>query len=67
MTAPSIRKASRKPQSTSFAGARVDDEQALFDGLFRYFRVLHRLALRHLGAMTLGLAFIDGLAHGSPL
>src|SRR5262249_38634870 len=48
----------------ALAGAGVDDEQALLELLAGDFLVLHRLALRHLGAMALGLLFVDTLRHG---
>ena len=40
----------------ALAGAGMDDQQALLDRLAGHLRVLHGLALRHLGAMALGLA-----------
>src|SRR5215471_2570926 len=48
-----------------FASAGVDDEEPLLDRrLAGDLAILHRLALRHLGAMALGLGGIDRLGHG---
>src|SRR5262245_38692130 len=49
------------------AGAGMDDKQTLFNRLGGNLRILHRLALRHLGAMTLGLALVNRSAHLSSL
>src|SRR4029078_3894557 len=46
------------------AGAGVHDQQALLDGLARHLLILPRLAVRHLGAMALGLLVVDRFAHG---
>src|SRR5262249_24508778 len=63
--------AAKHPQSEpecrrrlALAGTGVDDEQAFLDRLLGDFRILHGLALFHLGAMALRFALIDGLAHG---
>ena len=62
--------AQREPEGRGrfpLAGAGMDDEQALLDGLAGDLGVLHRLALRHLGAMALGLGFSSiGLVMGFP-
>src|SRR5258708_20901390 len=47
----------------TLAGAGVYDEKSLFDSLFRDFGVLNGFALRHLGAMALGLRVVDSLGH----
>src|SRR5215467_288086 len=47
----------------ALAGAGVDDQQSLLDRLGGDFGVLHGLALDHFGAMPLGFALIDRLAH----
>ena len=62
--------AQRKPESRgrfALAGAGMDDEQALLDRLSGDFGVLHRLALRHLGAMPFGFGVVDRLRHGVTL
>ena len=49
--------AQRQPESRggfALAGAGMDDEQALLDGLAGDLGILHGLALGHLGAMALG-------------
>ncbi len=46
---------SERRRRFALAGAGVDDEQSLLDRLLRDFGILHRLALRHLGAMAFGL------------
>ena len=46
------------------AGAGVNDEKALLDGLAGDLFVLHDFSLRHLGAMAFGIARIDLLGHG---
>src|SRR4029078_7170126 len=61
----SERKAERR-RRFALAGAGVDDEQALLDLLVGDLGVLHRLALRHLGAVPLGLGVVDTLVHGCP-
>jgi hypothetical protein len=43
--------------------ASVDDQQPLFDRLAGDLRVLHRLALGHLGAMPFGHALIETVSH----
>src|SRR6516165_12545730 len=48
----------------ALAGAGVDDEEALLELLAGDFLVLHRLALRHLGAMALGLLLVHAFRHG---
>src|SRR5690606_25684000 len=40
----------------ALARAGVDDQQALLDRLLRNLGILHLLALRHLGAVALGVA-----------
>ncbi len=50
---PSMR--SSRPKAAvrfALAGAGVDDQQALLDGLARDLGILHRLALRHLGGVA---------------
>jgi hypothetical protein len=44
----------------------VDDEQAFLERLAGNLLVLHRFALRHLGAMALGVLVVDTLGHGDP-
>ena len=48
----------------AFAGAGMDDEEPLLDLLTGHLLVLDRLALRHLGAMALGILVVDWLGHG---
>ena len=53
---PSIRKREAEGgRRLALAGAGMDDQQALLDRLVRDLGVLHGLALRHLGAVALGL------------
>ena len=63
---PSMRSA--KPEGRgrfAFAGAGMDDEEPLLDLVLPATScVLHRLALRHLGAMALGFLVVDWLGHG---
>ena len=49
----------------ALAGAGMDDEQALLDGLGGDLGVLHGLALGHLGAMALLLVLLHVFGHGS--
>src|SRR5580658_7591162 len=49
----------------ALAGASVNDQQTLLGGLAGDLGILHRLALRHLGAVAFGLGLIDWLAHGA--
>ena len=46
-----------------FAGAGVDDQQTLFDGLAGDLRILHGLALGHLVAMAFRLGVVGRLRH----
>src|SRR6185369_14317381 len=48
----------------AFAGAGMDDQQALLDGLARHLLVLASFPVRHLGAMALGLLVVDRFGHG---
>ena len=61
--------AQREPERRgrfALAGAGVDDEKTFLDLLVGDLGVLHGLALRHLGAMTFGFGFVDGLGHACP-
>ena len=51
----------------AFARAGMDDEETFLDRLGGDLGILHRLALRHLGAMTIGLVLFNRSAHVSPL
>src|SRR5262249_27610497 len=49
------------------AGAGMDDEETFLDRLAGDLSVLHRFALRHLGAMAFDLGLVDRFGHGLPL
>src|SRR6185295_5956018 len=60
--------AQRQPEGRrrfSLARASVDDQQPFLDFLVRDLGILHGLALRHFGAMALGLGVVH-VTHGSP-
>src|SRR5215471_15939300 len=62
--------AQREPEGGGgfpFAGAGMDDEETFLGGLAGDLGILHRFALRHLGAMALDLGPIGRFHHGLPL
>ena len=61
--------AQREPEGGggfALAGPGVDDEKPFLDRLAGDLGVLHRLALRHLGAMAFRLSLVDRFGHGLP-
>src|SRR5260370_10132215 len=45
----------------------MDDEETFLDGLAGDLGILHRFALRRLGAMAFDLSLVDRFHHGLPL